>query len=463
MRRVLVAITCITVLLLLSTSACQSTPENAAIGVKTQVTQLPTEDFKRDSFPEEYEEAYTKNTLNIEFDAAIEVPQEESLRIYPTEQKRFTQGDVDRLLESLFGEQPMYELSGAGKDELEAHYIELMARYAKMQAEPEKYEGSPEELQSEIDRVVLQLSEYDETEKQVESSLIKTGAVEFYGGRGKIDGKSAEIRIQNLEDDVLLTLVRGREYVAKATIYPKLSDEAPQNLTMSEEAARAIADEYIERLGATDFVLGGQGTGIEANENRVYPDEFSADIKQAYMFYYVRTVDSIPVTFDIRGRTNGAYGEAYAKSISYERIAVAVDDNGLASIRYQGRISVGGAGAVCKVISFERVVERAKEQLYYTYAPTGAQQGAYANAAPQREAAAGDVVGHEVFIDRITLGYMQVQMADGTMELRPVWDFWGYRVATFESGATQRHEHGDTSLLTLDATNGNVISRDVGY
>ena len=71
----------------------------------------------------------------------------------------------------------------------------------------------------------------------------------------------------------------------------------------------------------------------------------------------------------------------------------------------------------------------------------------------------------KVTIDRITLGYARIYDPgmDSTVGLLvPVWDFFGTNKFTID-GESRTQDDPAHSLLTINAADGTVISRDYGY
>lgn len=68
----------------------------------------------------------------------------------------------------------------------------------------------------------------------------------------------------------------------------------------------------------------------------------------------------------------------------------------------------------------------------------------------------------EYFIDHVTLGLMRLTERNVGSQglLVPVWDFFGHSV---DSYGIQRGTSGYTSLLTINAIDGSIIDRTMGY
>ena len=71
----------------------------------------------------------------------------------------------------------------------------------------------------------------------------------------------------------------------------------------------------------------------------------------------------------------------------------------------------------------------------------------------------------KININRITLGYMKIYdpgLSSTTGLLVPVWDFFGTIKFTID-GESRTQDDPTISLLTINAADGSVISRDYGY
>lgn len=70
-----------------------------------------------------------------------------------------------------------------------------------------------------------------------------------------------------------------------------------------------------------------------------------------------------------------------------------------------------------------------------------------------------------IHIDRIKFGYMQyAQKNSDSQMLIPVWDFFGYEESfAYDGSVVDKVLNSQRSYLTLNAVDGSIIDRQVGY
>ena len=70
---------------------------------------------------------------------------------------------------------------------------------------------------------------------------------------------------------------------------------------------------------------------------------------------------------------------------------------------------------------------------------------------------------NEAEVTEIRLGYMSVLQSDGTYHYIPVWDFYAYRVLDGHGGYGGAPDPAQQIFLTVNAIDGTVIDRNLGY
>ena len=462
------------------TTACQPTPETPAVIGKNEETAQNAVPYNEIDFPDTYRDSYSKNGAEIIFEATVDVPDSETLPAYEVSPAMFSQDQVDTVIKGLFGEQQMYEPAQVTKTDLEPAYVQALADLKNKQEHPDQYENTVEYYQERADELKEQIENAPDTDtlKPVDRKLKKgsgSQVSEYYSGRGDL-GKDemATLSIMNDRDGQMgdisfLWLTNGNRYADMSSHYPDVQDNGPLNLKISKDTAVQKANDAVSRLGAGHMEYAGYATGILKSGNGQYPAEFDPQRPQAYLIYYTRTIDGVPVTYDERSSSNNFADNSYAPPDLYERITVSVDDSGVTYIRWQGQIGIDRTLAESnRIISFEDVMTLAKEQLSFAYTVYDAGQQQSANAVAQAQPSSpidkGEAVSNEVHIQRITLGLMQLPVKDEDRRvLAPVWDFFGYYQTKYQSGAKEMHYMNNKSILTINAINGNVIDRTQGY
>ncbi len=172
----------------------------------------------------------------------------------------------------------------------------------------------------------------------------------------------------------------------------------------------------------------------------------------AYGFLFSRVIDGVPITYDESHDGTNPDDSAYIYPMPYERLALAIKDGQIASLKYTSPSVVGARkqeGA--PLLPFEQVIGIAQSIFPLKYAG--------------REAYLKNDNTISYVIDSITLGYMRVRISGdpNTFELIPVWDFFGQTVYAPNNNQMRPGTLYRESLLTINAMDGTVIDRDYGY
>ena len=479
--RTAATLTACVMLIMCLTTACQPTPKNSSVIGKDAEAPENAVQFDKSDFPDTYQDSYSKNWADIVFDADVALPDSENLPAYEISPATFSQIQVDSIVKGILGDQQIYAPSQVTKSEIEPAYLQALADLHDKENNPDQYENTLEYYQERVNELEEQIKNAPEKDylEPISTKLKKSsekGLVSF-NGRGDL-GKDQMARLsilnntdnQHMGDNSLLRFSNGNQYIDMSMFYSGIEDNGPANLTITREEAISKADNMISRMGVEDMKYAGWATGILYSRNQQYPASFDSERPQAFLIYYTRNVNGVPVTYDARDDNSGSMEDAYSIPTMYERIMVAVDDSGVTYIRWQGPISVEKSiSKNNQVIPFDDVITLAKNQLSYTYATCENQQQSSENTMNQPQPLdavnKGQAVSNEVHIQRITLGLMQlpIKNQNNKNELIPVWDFFGYYQTNYDSGEKEIHYMNNKSLLTINALNGNIIDRTKGY
>jgi|AGTN01.2.fsa_nt_gi Antirepressor regulating drug resistance, predicted signal transduction N-terminal membrane component len=481
-RKVKIMAILLTSLLLFTcfTTACQPTPEKTVVQQKgsNSSEQANAVVYNKPDFPDSYKDRYSKNGADIVFDATVELPGSDSLPAYEISHTEFSQDQVNTIIKGLFGSQQLYAPAQVTKSELEPAYLQALSDLKNKQDHPDQYENTLEYYQEQADSLKEQIENAPGTDTLTPAdNKLKAGAngESFYSCRGDLgkDQMAMLMIVNKIDggDNSYLEFRNGNQYADMSIYYPDMQDSGPAGLDITIDEAITQANDIVNRIGAGDMKYSGHATGILNDENyqsHGYSDDFDPQIPQAYLLYYTRNLDGVPVSYDLRSYSASNNEESYSVPDMYERIMVAVDDSGVTYLRWQGPISVNNASAKnSPIIPFAGVMSLAKNQLSYLYAAYDSNQTQPSGPAqPQASSAIdnGKVVSNEVIIQKITLGLMQLPIKDeNKSELVPVWDFFGYYQTAYESGAKVTYYKNGESLLTINAVDGSIIDRSKGY
>ena len=201
------------------------------------------------------------------------------------------------------------------------------------------------------------------------------------------------------------------------------------------EEAIALADSYVQQFApgmifeSVDTALDNRGLGHRS------------DGEYGYRLYYAREVGGTLVT---PVHQSGAREvTVYHPVLPYESLCVDVGADGIFMIEWEHPIGVTGVIAKeCELLPFENILD-----IFGTIAPLTIQRSEYEP-------------NNNLYINRAVLGYMCVPERDHSFAYRlvPVWDFFGERTI-----GRERYDTHNWSYLTINALDGTIIDRELGY
>ena len=236
-----------------------------------------------------------------------------------------------------------------------------------------------------------------------------------------------------------LEWMRSNEGVNMDTLEP-LSEGKAADCTISLEEAIALADAEVHAI-LPDYEVSAYGQ---------LPLQELGNQKQFYAFRYTRHLNGIPVnnTYSGESMATGEYG--YLSGLGV--VSVIVNDEGVCSFTYDNPYDVGETVQQdVELLSFEEIWEIFSQVALLSIQHLEIDENLQKN---------------EMNVHEIRFGYMTVLMADGTYQYTPVWDFYATRHLAGTGGYTHADEQRvmyDRSELTINAINGTVIDRTLGY
>jgi len=226
----------------------------------------------------------------------------------------------------------------------------------------------------------------------------------------------------------------------------KPGDNLGRQVGTPEDAA-AMAAKVI--LGIwPDFQVQAIDKDLDNLSYRVSSEGKSADY--GYRVYFARVLRGVLVTPVMQqGAGDSSYfnsGKAqpgYHLPLPYEELYVDVGEDGIFQVRYQNPLRIGQTLAASPaLLPFNQVLD------------------IFGSVSPLKYASFESADNNGIQIDRIVLGYMNLQNKDqpDRHQMVPVWDFFGTRTIDQE-----RYSFANYALFTINAIDGTVIDRDLGY
>ena len=220
--------------------------------------------------------------------------------------------------------------------------------------------------------------------------------------------------------------------------------------TISIEEAVELGDEFLKALGIEDFAYDTGGLYHEIATRRQTDQTVHFRHNTWYILRYMRKVDGVFVTFDPMGKhEEGWEDDVYVKKDwKTEVIELRINDDGIAGFTYNAPLEITDTlvdAAAMK--SFEEVRKTFEQMVVVKYASNS-------EYIPKKE----------IEINRVVLGYARISEADSydTGLLVPVWDFVG-AIQKLDTYYGEIRQSGRSNVLTINAIDGSIIDRELGY
>lgn len=240
------------------------------------------------------------------------------------------------------------------------------------------------------------------------------------------------------------------------------SEEIAQipDISITADEAKQKADALISALGINDMICvseykeyGGSTNSISGSDSQAVGSYLNPR-KCVWYLRYERSVNGIPVTYTAWDCMK-VEGDSQAQPWSYEDMTFAIDDSGIVGFNWHSPYNVTDTVTQnSNVLSFSDVT-----QVFNTMAVVQNAWDGYANGNP-------DLTGIDITIDHIKFGLTRVteQNKRDSGLLVPVWDFFGtVNYISQKNGQTVTMPDGPVPVLTVNAIDGSIINRSLGY
>lgn len=499
---------------------CQKSPESSIVTNKDFDNMIDeaenTENGSSDvgSLAENYDTYQTtikdeslKVTVNV--DAKVDIPETEKMSVFRVSQKNFDQAFLDKFLDTLTPGVAYYEgwarsalTKGAIESEIQMYkglLADVDAYVASREWTEEDGEVMREDYQYCIDELQSQYESAPETidvknypsDGQIQSveskynadpdneyyswqyELNPNGEI-YYGASDAEDGNYRSIYIQNNEDygNCMRYRSSSQGQVWVSSVYAgngiepgmwkdgedfgddvslpegaRLEETSDEPVTISVEQAKQKADELMSSLGFTDFECSDSGLYCEISDIRTGNTDSTENVvkyRKVYRLCYMRNIDGVFVNNEGGSKhSEGWDGDSYIKKDwPGESIVIYVNDSGIVGFDYAAPIEI-----------LETVVDQSNMKSFDEIKGIFEQMVVVTNARTEED------INVTIDIDRVVLRYTRISEANSfdTGLLVPVWDFDG--IVTDEYGSVFK----EANVLTINAIDGSVIDRELGY
>jgi hypothetical protein len=447
--------------------------------------------------------------IQVDIDAEVITPVTDSLPVYKVAPAKITQEQVDGFLSS-FGEATYHlNINIKTKSYYEQAIIDAKQRIAEIpnqdkytKAEKEQLvqqhknsieyfksfiKDAPETLNDEIEPIF--------TNKYIIARDSEGGQAvdnEDNGDRPEIVTAQEEYERTNTEsinikwttDNIQMTLdvlrsdsLLGNEFIfysanrnsvysGNATAFKNTSDLKGLNTTYEE--AKAMAEEAVSNLNMGYMMVAESGkiASYKGDINRYDTNAGYTDFEKlehndlAYIFYFTRSINGVNQTYCANSISYNQYAEPW----EYVNFYVIVNDSGIVEINWRSTGSELGEQISdnSELLSFDEIQQIAEQQ--FSNGNIDFSRGF------DDESDFSNLIEMNLKIDEVTLGYARVELSDGGgYVMIPAWDFFGSYTAIILADDkksikySEQSEYYMQSYLTINAIDGSVIDRSLGY
>lgn len=444
------------------TTACQPTPTKPIVVNKGGdvldkiIAQTPAPTVQYEA-PKKWQELINQGNLDVAIDAEINLPDVESFPVIGVEPLQFQGSDVEKAAKVFFGNAVPKNYTADTKE----YITKIMLEYKKKLADIENGTYKPEEGEKKsIESYVAKLEKEYKTAPDKE---IDDGPADMVLKQDTAGGVSVTLvaDLGGEEKAFLSAMNRPRESLSQMSFenysmngtadikVRPLPNEKPAGVNTTLEQAKRAAQDVMERLGITSMAL--TGTGEVSFLSQKTEDENATSGRQAYELVYSKVYSGIPVThfesgMPVNQGDSDSKQPAYAPVLSPEQVTVWIDDGGIIRFQWANPTRAGQTlSSNAPVKSFNEIREIFRKQIMYSqgYVPKDITQ--------------------KTDISKIVFGYFLQPIKNENNKYRaiPVWDFVGEQYSNgklFLGGGSYEY-----SFLTVNAIDGSVINRSLGY
>lgn len=518
MMKKISAIIAISLLCVSALTGCQETPEEVLVKPKEQNEQSYEEATSEEKIAERlgiestYSASFQTADGKTDFTAdhvEVEYPDVNHIPVYQVSLRKFDQDFIDQITKALFGDAPVYfrlDYETRSKSEImeEIEYMkECIAKgeldpydlehgedagkhfdiYTYIEELEEEYKNAPEEY---THKTVTPSIDFDpeangyeipeEWKEYYEDDIFDGYAVvdedhvyfyeimdyEKYGGEKTIkavrnrfkDTGSKDVGWSSCFSEILST-PESEWFNSTLSKYGIEESELEEKAGISQEDALKQADALVEKMGIEGMTVNYSRPAVMTIG---VPDGSEECGDVGYEFQYTRTLDGISTLYTVMDNTT-SMEDSTVSSIRYEAISIIVSEEGIEQVELRNINEIGEIKQNNPVLlSYEEILEKYEDMMLIQCAQI-----------PDDE----DYTRH-IVVEQVVLSYMRLTEAGtGNYLLVPVWDFLGkdwdtdYSVGYIGANGEFQEACGmvwsPLPLLTINAMDGSVIDRTMGY
>lgn len=448
----------------LSLAACQPTPEKAAVADKSGALEkkinepaVPDNPMLQ-TVPQTWTEETTyQSGVKLAIDAVIQIPDADKYPVIEALPREITMEEVQALIDVLMQGQPVFEATAVRtKSDWEADILKAKAEIEDLKMR----DGITEQERQQKIEEMNDLVAFFEQQYQNAPATKPERVPAVIAFKPESDGmQSVSVQAELGKERPALFTARVcdnglRNYISFSNhdgnrSYVEIYADTYAGMALSHKQAQDIAEAFLHKLGITGMHLAY--TDVVAVQLGMWGEgdlsAFAQDPQKEknHKLEFCPVISGIPVTAN-RYLGSGEEKLPYDQIWIGESIYIYVDDQDVICMEWWGR---GKAGEVLneniELLDFEQIKETFNTQMFY-----------------QRSWSAPHHKDTAITIEKVTLGMMRVRLRENKYVYLPVWDFIGDWTYAYADGDGQFGMY-DISLMTINAIDGSVIDRGVGY
>ncbi len=448
---------------------------SAASAAKTTIRDLI-------NAPQTYKSQVTDDSakLVVNTDATVEIPAVDKISAISVTPAEVTQDLLDRITDAFFSDATLYTADSyyvQTKSEIKEILDGLKEDVANGNLDPNNWGTDDEgnyiyDIYADIEYWESEYETAPEAKTLVEgrpvagvASQASDGQImeenSFSGVAVMNDGSKYYYKTYSSGSDTLAVRIKktakaGGEALPTDTSWFDYTDSngfqkpTEESIGLSLENAKKMVQEKVDKMGITDLQCTGWDYAVCTN---LEDDNTLSNIGTGYHIYYNRVINGVPITQTMDSGGNLEDMDSTMETWSYESLEFFVDKDGIASVAYRDPYIIGETKTEnLSLLPFSEIMKTYEKMMVVT----NADNMEYENS--------------RVYdINRIVLGYARIYEPSKdahTGLLVPVWDFFGTRKTETEYDGESYSDTTDYptwSYLTINAVDGSIIDRSLGY
>lgn len=488
-------------------AGCQTTPQSGVVVRKDLQQMLALAASPQDmqgsvreylGVPDRYETQFTDSTgtIKVAANANVSVPDVKGIPILRVKAQPFSQQAIDKLIDMLFDDAPLYEpgsIEELTKTDITELLTKLKVRKAELEAQgmtSEKATEADDDKQNESsDEDVAMSNSGNQLDQVIETITLYEGMLKdapdaktFVETTGMLTTaeSSAYTNVAQLCDECGMSslfvvnsdsanhfyaqYVNRKDFDVSTGMY--YSEDAWKDMTyvsdyaaandlqypaMTQEQAQTLADQFLNEL-CIDYLECALGEKVIGGSSSEYAGAVRVgNLLKAYRLEYVRKVNNVPLTY-----TNVQYAHDDSDmnavfSWAYERMTFIVDDSGIVEMVWESPYQLNDTVVEdTAMLPFEKIKDVFEKMIFV-------------NNVDETK------TGVDIDITDVRLGFTRITEQNSLKQglLIPVWDFFGSKTVYFNDRTGKEESYtvqeAGQSLLTINAIDGSVIDREKGY